>query len=101
MWLIYLPVVVGSIVTVILSIFYRNREKTDKGFQFMYYGLSYRRKLIRTLWLAPLVVLSLWMILYSDIWSQSVSIVLATIGIVGYFAQLGYNYYQMKHKENI
>lgn len=27
--------------------------KVDEGFEFVYYNLSYRRKMIRTLWLLP------------------------------------------------
>ncbi|MFC6464072.1 hypothetical protein ACFP65_03510 [Marinilactibacillus sp. GCM10026970] len=100
MWWIYLPIIVGVILAIVLPIIYRNHKKTDKGFQFVYYGLSYRRKFIRTLWIAPLIVLSIWIILYSDVWSQSVSIALVTIGVIGYFAQLGYNYYKMKQAEN-
>ena len=29
-----------------------NKEKVDKGFELIYYRLSYRRRFIRTLWLS-------------------------------------------------
>ena len=29
------------------------KEKVDKGFELIYYNLSYRRRFIRTLWLIP------------------------------------------------
>ncbi len=31
-----------------------NKEKVDKGFEIFYDKLSYRRKLIRTIWLIPI-----------------------------------------------
>lgn len=33
------------------------KSKVDKGFEFVYWNLSYRRKFIRTLWITPLGVL--------------------------------------------
>jgi len=35
------------------------RNKTDKGFELRYWRLSYRRKFIRALWIAPAVLLFL------------------------------------------
>ncbi|HBC2034657.1 TPA: hypothetical protein I9Z65_002909 [Clostridium perfringens] len=37
-------------------------EKTDKGFEFFYWNLSYRRRLIRLLWTTPIV---LFIVFYS------------------------------------
>ena len=34
-------------------------DKVDKGFELIYWKLSYRRKFIRTLWLIPWAVASL------------------------------------------
>lgn len=42
----------------------KNKSKTDKGFQFVYYKLSYRRRMRRDLILAPLALLIAFLNLY-------------------------------------
>ncbi|UFT98416.1 hypothetical protein KO561_14590 [Radiobacillus kanasensis] len=51
------PLIVGLIVHTILSAKYRDVEKVDKGFVLNYHRLTYRRKLIRSLWGIPFVFL--------------------------------------------
>ena len=50
--------VIFLVVQVICIFFFTRRyamsEKVDKGIQFCYWKLSYRRKLIRTIWMIPL-----------------------------------------------
>ncbi|WP_225743034.1 hypothetical protein [Marinilactibacillus sp. Marseille-P9653] len=98
LWMI-LPLTVSLILTVVLSVVYRDREKTDKGFRFTYFGLSYRRKFIRTLWITPVLALIVWFISYNNVWPQTISILLVALLIITQLAQLGYNYYKMKQTE--
>ena len=37
----------------------KNKNKVDKGFELVYWKLSYRRKFIRTLWIIPWAIVSL------------------------------------------
>ena len=37
----------------------KNMNKVDKGFELVYWKLSYRRKFIRTLWMIPWAIVSL------------------------------------------
>ena len=39
-------------------------EKVDKGFELRYWKLSYRRKFIRTIWMAPLVPLAIFLLFH-------------------------------------
>ncbi|MGY0694822.1 hypothetical protein ACW2QC_18910 [Virgibacillus sp. FSP13] len=51
-------------IVVILSVKNKGKQKVDHGFRFSYFRLSYRRKMIRSIWSAlifiPLLVLALW-----------------------------------------
>ena len=37
----------------------KNMNKVDKGFELVYWKLSYRRKFIRTLWMIPWTIVAL------------------------------------------
>ena len=37
----------------------KNMNKVDKGFELVYWKLSYRRKFIRTLWMIPWAIVAL------------------------------------------
>lgn len=52
---IIILVIVG-IIDLLISKRYEMSEKVDKGIEICYWKLSYRRKLIRTLWLIPIGV---------------------------------------------
>jgi hypothetical protein len=64
----------------------------DKGFCLVYFSLSYRRKLIRTLWMMPFAFVLLFLdIPYPVLWFVG-SLVLSII-------QAAYNFYQWKTLE--
>lgn len=44
----------------------KSGEKVDKGFEFLYVKLSWRRKFIRTLWMLPISILCLL-----GLWAQA------------------------------
>ncbi|QDP39388.1 hypothetical protein [Radiobacillus deserti] len=50
------PIIASLIVVVIMSFVYKDKEKKDKGFVLSYYRLTYRRKMIRTLWTVPFII---------------------------------------------
>jgi hypothetical protein len=74
------------------------KEKVDKGFCLDYWRLSYRRKLIRSLWCIPFALLVVPLMPYSSGWARSLyerlgpwaigALLLAACSI-----QVGYNYY--------
>ncbi len=84
------------IVSLILSVIFKNKEKKDTGFVFSYYKLSYRRKMIRTLWMLPIMVISL-MAIYLFVGENLNEIIIASIFLLLIFLiQFSYNYLKWK-----
>lgn len=74
-------------------------DKVDKGFEWQYYKLSYRRKFIRTLWLIPWTILAIVLIyLFSKSIVQTCiwSFILVTVLVI----QLIYNFLKWKKTES-
>ncbi len=69
------------------------KEKIDKGFELLYENLSYRRKLIRALWLVPIGIVVGIMITYISI---IVSLFYWLWFIIATIKQLKYNYIMWK-----
>lgn len=70
----------------------------DKGFELVYYNLSYRRRFIRSLWCIPWTIAILALIQ----WVFGFSIFLSICGIVsviGFIAQAAYNHRKWKQEE--
>lgn len=92
--------VVSLFINGILSLIYKNKEKVDKGFTFAFAKLSYRRKMIRTMWSLPLLI-PVFFILNSSIILHSYEKQFIFISLVFLFLiQMAYNYYQWKKNEN-
>lgn len=92
--------VVGFGVSGFLSLLYRNKEKVDNGFAFVYYRLSYRKRMIRTLWNIPIIILALISInIFADLQIHE-NIIVIVIFLSLLLLQLGYNYYKWKIGEN-
>lgn len=74
--------------------------KIDKGYEWNYWKLSYRRRFIRTLWLIPIVLLASLFICYN---AKSIFITVTIISILVVMGaiQLIYNYkkYQKEIKK--
>lgn len=68
-------------------------DKTDKGFEIFYKNLSYRRKFIRTLWLAPFIALAIFFLIGENI---ILNIIKSIFFITIFFIQLIYNYLKWK-----
>jgi len=73
-------------------------NKVDKGFEIIYWNLSYRRKFIRTLWMTPFCV-----VLMIFTWTTGERIiinrVIPSVIIIIYFIQLFYTYLKWKKEE--
>lgn len=87
------------VLSAFLSYITRNGKKKDKGFILSYYELSYRRKVIRTLWELPFLILLLTLMFFftdiETIYMLSLSALLFLL-FIGHFC---YNYYKWKQKE--
>jgi membrane protein YdbS with pleckstrin-like domain len=73
-------------------------NKVDKGFELMYWRLSYRRKFIRTLWVTPFLLGTIILIFVSPlniVYAVAISIILLVIFLI----QLIYNYKKWKRTE--
>ncbi len=73
-------------------------HKTDKGFQPIYWNLSYRRKLIRTLWLSPLIFLFFLLPEETEFFGLSRNLFVAFLFVL-VAVQAYYNYYKWKISE--
>jgi len=68
-----------------------NNNKVDKGFQLIYWKLSYRRKFIRTLWMTPFAIIAIALMFLAG-GNILINTVLSLLIVVMYFIQLIYTY---------
>ncbi|PYZ96739.1 ATPase [Alteribacter lacisalsi] len=87
------------IITFVLSTRNKNKQKVDKGFKANYYRLSYRRKMIRTLWLLPTLPIIYLMVVYVLEYGMGAAITLTAAAAILWTVQLAYNYLQYKKEE--
>ena len=92
-------VLIVIIVSSILSVVFKNKEKEDKGSVFFYYKLSYRRKFIRTLWTFPVVVISLVVIYIFAGLNSNETLIISISFLIIFLIQLFYNYLKWKKYE--
>ena len=73
-------------------------KNVDKGFELSYFNLSYRRKIIRTLWVLPFLLLLICLIWFNG---DNIihNIVITIFIIVMVLIQLIYNYLKYKKME--
>lgn len=95
--------VIFLVVQVICIFFFTRRyamsEKVDKGIQFCYWKLSYRRKLIRTIWMIPLNSLVL-ILFYRTFRSLILTWMFGVWMFLMFAIQLVYNYKKWKKEKN-
>lgn len=87
------------VISIAFSFLYRKKKKKDKGFAFVYYRLSYRRKMTRTLWTLPVVLLILVVFTVFIEIDLREKILVWLFLLTLFFAQLSYNYYKWKKHE--
>ena len=73
------------------------KEKVDKGFELVYYNLSYRRRFIRILWMIPWSILALFWMYWVGISTDTV-LLLAVIFTVVNLIQARHNYKKWKEE---
>ena len=96
--LILFPGIIAIITSALMSKKWKKHEKVDKGIELCYWKLSYRRKLIRTLWMitiAIFIVLCFYITFWSTIWTFLVAVAFAMILLI----QAMYNYKKWKKEE--
>lgn len=98
--IIIMIMVVSLLINGILSLIYKNKEKVDKGFTFAYAKLSYRRKMIRTLWSLPLLIPLLLMLNLSIVLHSYEKQFIFVSFMLLFLLQMAYNYYKWKKNEN-
>lgn len=98
----HLWILISVFIAIGISLLFRKAcgkgEKTDNGFCFCYWRLSYRRKFIRTLWMLPvsIIVMCLFHITFKSYFLTCVTGV--ALGIV-LIIQAVYNYRKWKETE--
>ena len=98
-FIIIISLVIGLLVSVLLSIMFKGKDKVDKGFKVIYHQLSYRRKMIRTLLTLPILILALFVFYFYIELSMSTDIFLGVFLFLIFSVQLIYNFYMWKKSE--
>lgn len=97
MWIVSLVL----IFSVVLSFIFRGKEKTDKGFVFLYNKLSYRRRFIRDIWMSPVAFLFLIVAFRIANIHPATEMTVYVIAIIIILVPLTYNFIMWKkHEEN-
>lgn len=97
----FLIMIISMIIGLVLSFFLARRydmsEKVDKGVEFCYWKLSYRRKLIRTLWMIPVLIM-INIAFYKAFPAYSYARIIGVILFLPVFIQATYNYKKWKNE---
>lgn len=93
------PLIAFLIVNTIMSVMYKDVEKKDKGIVLIYHKLTYRRRLIRALWGALIVILAyLAVYWFGDSTSNEYKII-GSIFLFIVLLDIAYNYQKWKKNE--
>ncbi|CAM4282619.1 hypothetical protein [Saccharibacillus endophyticus] len=96
--IVFLSVLIG--VSIVLLFSNKGKHKTDKGFQFVYYKLSYRRRMLRDLITLPFALLFVAGFFYTaDIRDSRTFIAFAVLFTVIYVTFFAYNFMMWKKHE--
>lgn len=90
---------ISLVILFFISIGFKNRKKVDERYMFNYFRLSYRRKMIRTVIMLPILALILFIVYLAADWDVIVIVILLSAHFLLSIIQLLYNYYQWKTKE--
>ncbi|MGG4167028.1 hypothetical protein ABEW00_06045 [Rossellomorea vietnamensis] len=73
-------------------------QRTDKGIEYNYFRLSYRRKMIRTLWMTPLILVLYFLLRFIGL-NLTYTLIFVGIGLVSDILQIAYNYHMWNKYE--
>ncbi len=90
-----ISMIIGLSISFFLARRYDMSEKVDKGIGFCYWKLSYRRKLIRTLWMVPVLII-INIAFYKEFPAYSYERIIGVILFLPVFIQVAYNYKKWK-----
>lgn len=97
----FLIMIISMIIGLSLSFFLARRydmsEKVDKGIEVCYWKLSYRRKLIRTLWMIPVWIM-INIVICKEFPAYSYARIIGVILFLPVFIQATYNYKKWKNE---
>jgi cell division protein FtsW (lipid II flippase) len=93
------PVTAAIIVGMIMSRIFRDEEKKDKGFVLFYHKLTYRRRMIRTLWNIPIIFLLFLVINWIGYLNSNEYIAIGIILLLIVLIEFIYNYVKWKKVE--
>lgn len=94
--MLIIPVIFVLLCIMVFSIIFKNADKKDKGFEIIYFKLSYRRKLIRTLTSLPSGLFAIIIIYFYSSWSMKTNVIIVIFIFLTFIAQLIYNFYMWK-----
>ncbi|WP_416150045.1 hypothetical protein ACM26V_03330 [Salipaludibacillus sp. HK11] len=93
------PLIAVLIVNTIMSVLYKDVEKKDSGFVLNYHKLTYRRRLIRSLWGVPILsLLFLYIYWVGDLTSKEY-IIIGIIFFLLILLDIAYDYVKWKKNE--
>ncbi len=81
----------------LFSFFYRNTKKIDKGFTISYLKLSYRRKMVRTVWMFLAMPLLLLFIKFVGQMTKNEILLIGIFLYILLIIQFFYNVYKMRN----
>ncbi|PLR70826.1 hypothetical protein [Bacillus sp. UMB0728] len=87
------------VLSAFISYITKDGKKKDKGFVLSYYQLSHRRKVIRTLWELPFIILLLTLMFYLTELETIYKLSLSALLFFVFIGQFCYNYYKWKQQE--
>lgn len=96
---IIIVLVVALVIHLILARIYKDVEKKDKGFVISYFRLTYRRRLIRSLWGIPIMILLYLVVYWMADFTAIQFIYLAIIFVLLLGMDIVYNYIKWKKHE--
>lgn len=82
-----------------LSYLYRGTPKVDKGFELIYFKLSYRRKLIRSLTSLPLFIAGVVLVILFSELSYTANLLLIISFMFIWAISMIYNFYKWKQEK--
>ncbi|NIK12627.1 hypothetical protein [Alkalibacillus almallahensis] len=90
---------VPLIVSLVMSHMYKDVDKQDKGFVFIYHKLTYRRRFIRNLWMLPFACILLLLLYWSTNLASKVYLIIGIVFFCAVIIDLIYNYVKWQNNE--
>ncbi|RAZ80732.1 hypothetical protein DP120_00110 [Planococcus halotolerans] len=93
---ILIPLAIVLIFIAVMSFIYKDKEKVDKGFKVNFFRLSYRRRMIQSLFSILFVIAAFILAYIMELFTLQILMALVVISVVGGAIELAYNYRMWK-----